>query len=115
MLVMILENVPASLKGALSRWLVEPETGVFLGNPSARIRDELWEMAVAKAKHGSVMQIWNAPTPQGYVYRCYNTKQRQLVDFEGLALVRVKARAVEKEVDTEWDSGEPLPTELFEN
>ncbi|MDP2945936.1 MAG: type I-E CRISPR-associated endoribonuclease Cas2, partial [bacterium] len=26
------------MKGALSRWLLEPKTGVFLGNPSARVR-----------------------------------------------------------------------------
>ena len=78
MLVMILKKVPASLRGALSRWLLEPETGVFLGNPSARVRDELWKMATERAGRGSVVQIWNAPTPQGYVYRSHNASQHSL-------------------------------------
>ena len=99
MLVMILKKVPASLRGALSRWLLEPETGVFLGNPSARVRDELWKMATERAGRGSVVQVWNAPTPQGYVYRSHNAEQHSLVDHEGLMLVHVKRdkRVVEGE------------------
>ncbi len=42
MLVMILEKLPRSLRGALSRWLIEVRPGTFLGNPSQRVRDELW-------------------------------------------------------------------------
>ena len=32
MIIMILENVPTGLRGELSRWLVEPKTGVFVGD-----------------------------------------------------------------------------------
>ncbi|MCZ7649512.1 MAG: type I-E CRISPR-associated endoribonuclease Cas2e [Planctomycetota bacterium] len=90
---MILKSVPASLRGALSRWLVEPETGLFLGNPTARIRDELWKLAVAKAGgRGRVIQIWNYPCPQGYKYRGWGAgvTGRRFVNMEGLALVRRK-------------------------
>ena len=87
MLVMILERTRPSLKGVLSRWLIEPKSGVFLGNPSARIRDELWAMAVAKAVGGSVTQIWSAQCPQGYRYRTSGTASRQFVHFEGLDLI----------------------------
>jgi CRISPR-associated protein Cas2 len=93
MLVMILKNVPTSLRGALSRWLIEPETGVFLGNPSSRVRDELWNLAVGKAGRGSVLQMWSYPCPQGYQFRAHNPGPRHMVDFEGLALVRVPRRA----------------------
>ena len=88
MLVMILKKVPESLRGALSRWLLEPETGVFLGSPSARVRDELWELATSKARRGMVLQIWNHPGPQGFKFRHYNPSGREMVDFEGLTLVR---------------------------
>ena len=90
MLVMILENAPASLKGALSRWLIEPKTGVFLGNPSARVRDLLWKMALEKIKTGSAIQVWSHKGPQGYHYRVHGLKKQELVDFEGIALVRWK-------------------------
>ncbi len=93
MLVMILEKVPTSLRGALSRWLLEPKTGIFLGNPSARVRDELWTRAVKKAKDsGSVMQIWTDDNPQGFSYRQHGENARTLVDFEGIALVSIKQK-----------------------
>jgi hypothetical protein len=47
-------------------------------------------MAQEKAKSGSVIQIWSAPGPQGYVYRSHNPSQHRLVDHEGLMLVHTK-------------------------
>jgi CRISPR-associated protein Cas2 len=29
---MILEKVPTSLRGELTRWMLEPKSGVFVGN-----------------------------------------------------------------------------------
>src|SRR5260370_2521210 len=87
MLVMILENVPASLKGALSRWLIEPRTGVFLGSPSARVRDELWKLSTKAAGEGSVIQLWSDRGPQGFNYRSHGEHDRVLVDVEGVTLV----------------------------
>ena len=39
MLVMILEKVPPSLRGELSRWTIEPKTGIFVGKVSAMVRE----------------------------------------------------------------------------
>src|SRR5205823_4840574 len=84
---MILEKLPRSLRGALSRWLIEVRPGTFLGNPSQRVRDELWKKVTNRPPLGYVLQIWSTPNPQGYDYRQYGSGKRQLVDFEGLALV----------------------------
>ncbi|MDX3388369.1 type I-E CRISPR-associated endoribonuclease Cas2e, partial [Streptomyces niveiscabiei] len=43
MTVIVLANCPAGLRGFLTRWLLEISPGVFLGAPSARVRDILWE------------------------------------------------------------------------
>ena len=88
MLVMILEKAPTSLKGELSRWLIEPKSGIFIGNPTARVREELWQRAVAKCRNGTVTQVWTSRTPQGYSWRTHGQAQRRLVDVDGLALVR---------------------------
>jgi hypothetical protein len=37
-----------------------------------------------------VLQLWSAPTPQGFEYRQSGASQRQLADFEEIALVTVK-------------------------
>ena len=84
---MILENSPRSLRGELSRWLIEPSAGVFLGNPSARVRDEIWENAVGKSRDAHVLQVWSAPNSQGFEYRQHNPKLRKFIDIEGIALV----------------------------
>ncbi|MEN8494720.1 type I-E CRISPR-associated endoribonuclease Cas2e [Dehalococcoides sp. THU3] len=87
---MILEKVPTSLRGALSRWLLEPKTGVFLGNPSARVRDELWDKAIKKTKaSGVILQIWTDQNPQGFSSRQYGERERMFIDFEGLSLVKI--------------------------
>ena len=98
MLVMILEKAPASLKGELSRWLVQPAAGVFLGNPSRRVRDELWVKACKKIGKGSVIQIWTARGEPGYVYRQAGESLRTLTDFDGIGLVTTFKPPREKKV-----------------
>ena len=61
-----------------------------MGNPSARVRDELWERAIKAIKaDGAVLQLWTSSNPQGFSYRQLGYRGRQLVDFEGLALVKI--------------------------
>jgi CRISPR-associated protein Cas2 len=68
--------------------MIEPKTGVFLGNPNSRIRDKLWGLVSAKAKEGSVLQVWNdSRMPQGYRYRSHGESDRRMVDIDGLALI----------------------------
>src|SRR5579883_1392399 len=87
MLVMILEKAPASLKGELSRWLIQPMPGVFFGNPSRRVREELWTKACQKIKTGNVIQIWTSRNEQGFEYRQLGNSTRTVLDHEGIALV----------------------------
>jgi CRISPR-associated protein Cas2 len=69
---------------------MEVRPGTFLGNPSQRVRDELWKKVTERPPLGYVLQVWSAPTPQGFAYRQYGESKRQLADFEGVALVTVK-------------------------
>ena len=84
---MILEKIPRNLKGALTRWLIEVRSGIFLGNPTQRVRDELWKKVTQRPPLGYVLQLWSAPNPQGFEFRQYGSSTRQLSDFEGLGLV----------------------------
>ena len=91
MLVMILEKSTASLRGELSRWLVQVRPGVFLGGPSKRVRDELWKKACQKNREGVVTQVWTSRNEQGFLYRQHGVSEQIWLDFEGLGLV-VKLR-----------------------
>ena len=52
MLVMMLETVPVGLRGELTRWLIEPHPGVFVGHVSALVRDRLWLKCCQGMKNG---------------------------------------------------------------
>ena len=93
MLVMMLETVPVGLRGELSRWLIEPHPGIFVGHVSARVRDRLWEKCCAKSRGGGVVQAWSTNNEQRFKMRAFGNTRREVVDFDGLQLIRRPAAA----------------------
>ncbi|MBM4285884.1 MAG: type I-E CRISPR-associated endoribonuclease Cas2 [Deltaproteobacteria bacterium] len=89
MVVMILEKVPPGLRGELTRWLLEPKAGVFVGKISALVRDLLWEKICRECRGGASLLIHNADREQGFAMRMWGEPSRRVVDFEGLFLIRV--------------------------
>ena len=87
MIVMILERVPPSLRGALTRWLLEARPHVYVGTVSARIGNRLWDRAVKHCKDGSAIQIISARTEQGFIIRTHGNPSYQPRDFEGITLI----------------------------
>ncbi|MGQ9576446.1 MAG: type I-E CRISPR-associated endoribonuclease Cas2e [Thermoguttaceae bacterium] len=71
--------------------MIEPKAGIFLGRMTARVRDELWKKITAASRGGACLQIWSAPTEQGFQFRSFGQSSRELVDFEGLYLVSTTA------------------------
>jgi CRISPR-associated protein Cas2 len=88
-IVLVLERVPTSLRGELTRWLLEPKAGVFVGTASAMVRDKLWERACKHARDGAGLLIYPSDTEQGFAIRTCGTTRRAIVDFDGLQLVRI--------------------------
>ena len=43
MIVITLSDCPPKVRGDLSKWLIEINTGVYVGQVSARVREELWK------------------------------------------------------------------------
>jgi CRISPR-associated protein Cas2 len=89
MMVIILECVSASLRGELTRWLIEPHTGVFVGHVNGMVRERLWEKCCkAAGVNGGVVQIWSTNTEQHFAMRLYGQTQRRVIELEGLQLVQ---------------------------
>lgn len=88
MVVMIMESVPIGLRGELSRWLIEPHPGVFLGHLTAMVRDRLWERACAACREGGLIQMWTTNNEQRFALRVFGNTRREIVDIDGLQLVR---------------------------
>jgi CRISPR-associated protein Cas2 len=88
LVIILLERVPRGLRGELTRWLLEPKPGVFVGDISAMVRDKLWEKACAAMNGGAGMLIHSAEAEQGFEIRFWGETSRTVVDFEGLSLIR---------------------------
>lgn len=92
MVVMILEKVPTGLRGELTRWMIEPRTGVFVGSVSALVRDKLWEYVCKKSKDGGCTMLYTYNNEQKFCVRVWGDTSREAEDFEGLTLIRVRPR-----------------------
>jgi CRISPR-associated protein (Cas_Cas2CT1978) len=56
----------------------------------------LWKRVTNRPPLGYVLQVWSTNSPQGFAFRQYGTSKRELVDYEGLALVSVKKNSNKK-------------------
>jgi CRISPR-associated protein Cas2 len=92
MVVIILESVPKSVRGELTRWLLELRAGVFAGNISAIVRDKLWEMLCTKLKGGNAVLLHSAANEQGFLIRTHGESNYQVRDFDGLQLITIKEK-----------------------
>jgi len=89
MMIMILEKTQPSLRGELSRWLIEPKVGVFIGHVNAMVRDRLWDKCCLKCKDGGVFQAWSTNNEQHYKMRAYGNTSRVIIEMEGLQLIKI--------------------------
>lgn len=89
MVVIVLERVPSTLRGELTRWLLEPSTGVFVGTVSALVRDKLWELVCERVGKGGALLVYTTDNEQGFALQFWGETTRLVRDFEGLSLVTV--------------------------
>lgn len=86
MLVIVLTKVPQSLRGDLTKWCQEIQTGVYVGNVSARIRDALWQRVLDNIGHGEATMAYNTNNELGYQFRTTRT-DKEVIDFDGIPLM----------------------------
>lgn len=86
--VILLERVPRSLRGDLSRWMLEPKTGVFVGDVSSRVQEHLWQRVAEMVKDGSAVLIHANDSDLRLAFEVSGVPRRELKDFDGLKLVK---------------------------
>lgn len=57
MVVIKTTDVPDHVRGALTRWLIEPAPGLYVGTVSTRVREELWKTVAASVGPGMAVCI----------------------------------------------------------
>lgn len=87
MMVLVMTAAPAGLRGELTRWLMEIDSGVFVGNPSSRVREALWTRTKESIREGRALLVYRTNNEQ----RLHVETHRHHwvpVDFDGLTLMR---------------------------
>ena len=91
MVILFLKRASPGLRGELSRWMIEPQAGVFVGNVSALVRDRLWDYVCEEAGDASALMVFGAQTEQGFAVRSVGDDARRPRDFDGLTLIEHNA------------------------
>jgi len=68
----------------------------------------LWKKVTNRPPLGYVLQIWSSQTPQGFTYRQYGRSKRELLDFEGIALVVKLKKSVKSDKTVKIDPNDPF-------
>ncbi len=88
MVLLVVERVPPGLRGELTRWMVELHSGVFVGTLSSLVRERLWSRVIDRVRDGAAILVYSTANEQGFAIRTYGPTSREVVDFDGLLLVR---------------------------
>lgn len=94
MIVITLSKVPPSLRGALTKWCQEIQTGVYVGKFSARIRDALWNRIERDIGSGEATIVFNAKNELGYQFRTTRA-DHEVIDLDGLPFLLLKPQGGE--------------------
>ena len=88
MVVFVMEKVNKSLRGYVSRYSIEVSAGVFVCKISRRVRELLWQEIVKKVKDGKAVMVWSSNNEQGYDFAMIGYKNKSVVDFDGIKLIK---------------------------
>jgi CRISPR-associated protein Cas2 len=91
MVVIIVENAPQALRGQLTRWMIEPSAGVYVGRITARVRDQLWLRIRRQIKDGNAIMIYRVQSEQDLHVETIGETKRRLVDLDGFQLFEIPA------------------------
>ncbi|MGV0423799.1 type I-E CRISPR-associated endoribonuclease Cas2e [Corynebacterium sanguinis] len=103
MMVLVITACPAGLRGDLTKWVAEISPGVFVGRPSARVRELLWERTVALVKDGKALLVYASDNEQGMEFRTHR-HDWEPEDFDGLTLMVRKKPKKENGRRTGWSN-----------
>jgi len=87
MLVIVLENAPPRLRGRLAVWLLEVRAGVYVGNYSRRVREQIWAQVEEGLEDGNAVLVWRSKAEAGYAFLTAGSNRRMPAEFDGVQLV----------------------------
>ncbi|CDG83796.1 type I-E CRISPR-associated endoribonuclease Cas2e [Janthinobacterium agaricidamnosum] len=87
MLVIVLENAPPRLRGRLAIWLLEIRAGVYVGNYSRKLREQMWLQVEQGLETGNAVMAWRASNEAGFDFVTLGENRRMTAEMDGAKLV----------------------------
>jgi CRISPR-associated protein Cas2 len=87
MLVIVVENAPARLRGRLAVWLLEVRAGVYVGRYSIKVREMIWRQVESGLADGNAVMAWSTQDESGFDFRTLGTNRRMPIELDGVRLV----------------------------
>lgn len=87
MMVIVLENAPARLRGRLAIWLLEVRAGVYVGTYSVKVREMIWNQVQGGIEDGNAVMMWDSPNESGFDFLTLGGNRRIPIEMDGLKLV----------------------------
>lgn len=110
MMVLAVENAPASLRGRLALWLVEARAGLYVGDYSPKTRDLIWKQVEAGLTDGNAILIWQTPNDSGFSIQTLGPNPRTPIDMDGIQLMQYRTPEAETTPLLEWAKTTTSPT-----
>ncbi|MCP2256505.1 hypothetical protein LX15_000188 [Streptoalloteichus tenebrarius] len=101
--VIATSTVTDGTRGALTRWLLEPKAGVYVGTLTRRVRESLWRglCQSISAQGGWAVLVYSSANEQGFEIDTFGEYRRVPIDFDGLTLIAWPRQALETDETTE--------------
>ena len=87
MIVISMTSCPAKVRGDLSKWLMEINTGVYVGQVNAKVREALWKRICENIADGQATMVYSMNNEQHMEFRVHNTTWTP-EDYDGLCLMK---------------------------
>ena len=84
--IITLSKVKNSLRGDLTKWMQEIDTGVYVGNFNSKVRENLWQRIINDIGDGSATMSYSYRNELGYDFKTYNT-DRKVIYKDSIPLV----------------------------
>lgn len=87
MVVITLSDCPPKVRGDITKWLCEISTGVFVGNLSSRVRQELWNRVCDNLKSGRASMVYSTQGEQQLAFEVHNSLWKP-TELDGIVLMK---------------------------
>lgn len=85
--MLTITDCPPRLRGDLSKWLCEIQTGVYVGQLTGRVREAVWKRVCDNLSSGRATMVYSSNGEQHMKFVVHNTTWEP-VDFDGITLMR---------------------------